>query len=108
MPGDMQMQYAAVDRGRAAVADAVERLEADRRRIDAEVDGLLRSGWRGPAATAFDRAWSDWLAAAHDVRRGLAAMGELMTAVRQDFARRDEDTAGQLEDVAGRIVQRLG
>lgn len=108
MTGGMQMQYAAVDRGLAVIDDAAERLATDRARIDDRVDGFLRSGWRGAAADAFDAAWLEWVAAADDVRHGLVSMGELLRAVRHDFAVEDDTTATRLGEVAGRVVQRLG
>ena len=92
---------------RAAVADiaaATDRLRSDRDRVARQVDLLLDGGWRGPAATAYAEAWSDWCAGADRVLDGLATMGRLLDAVHGDLTEHDLGAHAGLD----RLMARLG
>ncbi|GAW49852.1 MULTISPECIES: WXG100 family type VII secretion target [unclassified Nocardioides] len=92
---------------RAAVADvhaAADRLRDDRERVAQEVDGLLDTGWRGAAATAYAAGWDDWKQAAARVLAGLDTMGRLLDAAHADLAQSDTSSADSL----ARLTARLG
>ena len=96
---------------RGAVAElhrAADRLRGDRDRVAREVGGLLDGAWSGAAATAFAAGWADWEQAATDVLGGLVAMGELLQAVHADLTEHDLVSEAHLDQVAARIVTRLG
>ena len=90
------------------VAAGAARLEADRTRIDGRVSGFLGSGWTGVAAESFVEAWSDWKVAAKDVHDGLVAMGELLDAAHRDYVEADDSSQQQLDQLATRLIDRLG
>jgi WXG100 family type VII secretion target len=98
----------ALSRAAAAAGAAAEQLRTDRRRVDAEVDGLLGSGWRGSAAISFRACWEVWLAGAATVIEGLDALGSLLAATELDYEQNDCRSGRELSAVAGRIVERLG
>ena len=83
-------------------------LHAARDRVDREVDGLLDTGWSGAAALSFGEGWDAWRIAAQEVLDGLVAMGELLDAAHQDFVAADAGSQTRLDQIAHRIVERLG
>ena len=90
------------------VRDAASRLRRDRDRINDRVSGYLGSGWTGIAADSFVEAWAEWKAGATDVLEGLVAMGELLDATHKDFIQQDDASEEAMNQVAARIVDRLG
>lgn len=96
------------DRGIDDVRKGADRLSDDKSRIDARVRGFLQSGWTGVAADSFVEAWDDWKTAADDVHEALTAMGELLVVTRDDFIQQDEASQQRSDEVAARIVDRLG
>ncbi len=83
-------------------------LRASRDRVDREVDGFLDTGWSGAAAISFGQGWEAWRIAAQDVLDGLVAMGQLLDAAQQDFQVADVASQTRLDQIAQRIVERLG
>jgi WXG100 family type VII secretion target len=83
-------------------------LRAARDRVDREVDGFLDTGWTGAAASSFGQGWDAWRVAAQDVLDGLVAMGQLLDAAHQDFVVSDAGSQARLDQIAQRIVERLG
>jgi WXG100 family type VII secretion target len=83
-------------------------LRTARDRVDREVDGFLDTGWPGAAANSFGQGWDAWRVAAQDVHDGLVAMGQLLDAAHQDFVVADADSQARLDQIAQRIVDRLG
>lgn len=96
------------DRGIDDVRKGADRLSDDKSRIDARVRGFLQSGWTGVAADSFVEAWDDWKTAADDVHETLTAMGELLVVTRDDFIQQDDASQQRSDQVAARIVDRLG
>lgn len=90
------------------VQDAASRLHRDRDRIDERVSGYLGSGWTGVAADSFGEAWAEWKTGATDVLEGLVAMGELLDATQKDFIQQDDASEQAMNQIAARIVDRLG
>lgn len=90
------------------VRDAASRLHSDRDRIDDRVSSYLGSGWTGIAADSFVEAWADWKTGATDVLEGLVAMGELLDATQKDFIQQDDASEQAMNQIAGRIIDRLG
>jgi WXG100 family type VII secretion target len=96
---------------RAAIHDVhagAGQLRAARNRVDREVDGFLDTGWSGAAAISFGQAWEAWRVAAQDVLDGLVAMGQLLDAAQQDLVMADVASQARLDQVAHRIIERLG
>ncbi len=102
------MEHAAMRAAKHDVAAASERLAAGRRTADAQVGGFLDSGWQGVAADSFRDAWGDWKLAADQVKEGLDAMELLLDAVHRDMLEQDADSQAALDNIAGRIADRLG
>lgn len=90
------------------VRDAASRLHSDRDRIDDRVSSYLGSGWTGIAADSFVEAWAEWKTGATDVLEGLVAMGELLDATQKDFTQQDDASEQAMNQIAGRIIDRLG
>lgn len=90
------------------VRDAASRLHSDRDRIDDRVSSYLGSGWTGIAADSFVEAWAEWKTGATDVLEGLVAMGELLDATQKDFTQQDDASEQAMNQIAGRITDRLG
>ena len=90
------------------VQEAAGRLHHDRDRIDDRVSSYLGSGWTGIAADSFIEAWAEWKVGATDVLEGLVAMGELLDATHRDFVQQDEASEEAMNQIAARIVDRLG
>jgi WXG100 family type VII secretion target len=74
----------------ARMADAGQRLQDGLSAVDVEVGQLLGSGWKGGAASAFDREWDKWHEGAGLVIRGLQTMSQLLTVAGKEYARTDE------------------
>ncbi|MDR7253458.1 WXG100 family type VII secretion target [Nocardioides sp. BE266] len=96
------------DRGIDDVRKGADRLSDDTSRIDTRVRGFLDSGWTGVAAESFVEAWEEWKTAAGDVHEALTSMGELLVVTRDDFIQQDDASQQRSDEVAARIVDRLG
>lgn len=89
------------------VRRVADELRAHRDQADREVDRMLDGGWSGRAAQAFGEGWLEWRRGSEDVLRGLAALGELLSAVHADLLARDVQSGADLDAVAHRIIERL-
>lgn len=87
----------------AGVRRALDSVDATRSRAAEHVERVLDGGWSGRAATAFADAWQDWLDGAAVVSRGLADVGEVMSAVDRDLRTTDLAAAQQSATLAGRL-----
>jgi WXG100 family type VII secretion target len=104
----VNLTHAAFTEAIRDVQDAASRLHRDRDRIDDRVSGYLGSGWTGVAADSFVEAWAEWKTGATDVLEGLVAMGELLGATHQDFTQQDDASEQAMNQIAARIIDRLG
>lgn len=96
------------DRGIDDVRRGADRLSDDKARIDVRVRGFLEAGWTGVAAESFVEAWDEWKTAADGVHEALTSMGELLVVTRDDFIQQDDASQQRSDEVASRIVDRLG
>lgn len=106
--GQINLTHAAFAKAKSDVQAGAERLHRDRENIDLRVSGFLGSGWTGDAADSFVDAWDDWKAAAGDVLQGLRSMGELLDAAHRDFVQADDASQVNLDQIAARLIDRLG
>lgn len=104
----VQVIHDAFRKGVQDVAAATSRLEKDKKNIDARVSGFLAAGWTGVAAESFSEAWDDWKLAADDVKQGLEAMGQLLEAAHRDFIEQDTDSQQTMDQIARRVIERMG
>ena len=102
------LDHSVFDTAVGDVREVAAQLEQTRTDAARRVDSFLRDGWSGLAAEAFAEAWTDWAAAAGDVRAGLADIAELLDATHADLTARDHDSADGLGVVAARLRDRLG
>lgn len=86
----------------ARLADAAQRLRDGLSGVDAETHGLLGSGWKGGAASAFGAAWNQWHGGAEQVVQALQRMSELLELAGKEYAKTDEQAAGALGSSASR------
>ncbi len=70
----------------ARVASTVAHARAALGRLSADVHGLLRDGWRTPAASAFDIGWHDWHAATVELLAALEEMGRAIALSAHGYA----------------------
>lgn len=77
----------------ARLADAGQRLQDGLSAVDVEVGQLLGSGWKGGAASAYDREWEKWHDGAGQVVLGLQTMSQLLTVAGKEYAKTDEQNA---------------
>jgi ESAT-6 family protein len=78
----------------ARLQDAGQRLQDGLSSVDLQTRGLLGSGWKGEAASAFGREWEKWHSGAGQVVRGLQTMSDLLTVAGKEYAKTDEQAAG--------------
>jgi WXG100 family type VII secretion target len=69
-------------------------------RLRREADSVLTEAWRGPAATAFDRAWCAWEVGAREVILALDQLAELLAASEREYALRDLVSGDELRRAA--------
>jgi WXG100 family type VII secretion target len=105
---EVRLLHDAMSRAIAETRAARERLSADRRAAQRRVDSFLGSGWQGIANDAFSEAWGEWLESADRVEDGLEAMADLIQAHHRDMVEQDEESQRAMDDLAARIVDRLG
>jgi ESAT-6 family protein len=80
----------------ARLADAGQRLQDGLSAVDVEVGQLLGSGWKGGAASAFDKEWEKWHGGAGQVIRGLQTMSQLLTVAGKEYAKTDEQAGAAI------------
>lgn len=105
---EVRLVHEAMTRAISETRAARQRLSSDRRAAQRSVDSFLGSGWRGVANDAFADAWNEWLDSADRVEDGLEAMAELLQAHHRDMVEQDEKAERAMNQVAARIVDRLG
>lgn len=64
--------------------------------LDGRAQGLLASGWTGPAATGFAAAMRQWDEGAGGVLDALSRMGDLIARADREFGRTDVQRAATL------------
>ncbi len=105
---EVRLLHDAMSRAIAETRAARQRLSADRRAAQRRVDSFLGSGWQGIANDAFSEAWGEWLESADRVEDGLEAMADLLQAHHRDMVEQDEESQRVTDNLAARIVDRLG
>ncbi|CUR61251.1 conserved hypothetical protein [metagenome] len=105
---EIRLVHEAMSRAIAETRAARERLSSERRSAQCRVDSFLGSGWQGVANEAFSQAWEEWLESADQVEEGLGAMADLLQAHHRDMAEQDEESQRAMDQIAARIVDRLG
>ncbi|MDF2582854.1 MAG: hypothetical protein K0R33_1497 [Mycobacterium sp.] len=76
---------------------AGQRLQDGLSSVDLETSNLLASGWKGEAATAFDKYWEQWHNGAGQVVRALQTMSDALEAAAKSYDAADEQAGGALE-----------
>ncbi|BCI52143.1 hypothetical protein NIIDNTM18_14210 [Mycolicibacterium litorale] len=94
MGQSVEVVVSELDSAAARLADAGQRLQDGLSGIDLEVGQLLGSGWKGGAASAFQKEWDKWHSGAGQVVRGLQTMSQLLTVAAKEYAKTDEQAAG--------------
>ncbi|ROR91041.1 WXG100 family type VII secretion target [Nocardioides aurantiacus] len=102
------LTYAALDKAKADVDAAADRLQTDRTNIGRRVSGFLAGGWSGVAANAFVDGWDEWKNAAGEVLTGLRSMRELLEATQRDYVAADDSSQQHLNTVSAKLIDRLG
>ena len=105
---ELRLVHDAMSRAIAETRAARQRLSSERRSAQRRVDSFLGSGWQGVANEAFSQAWEEWLESADQVEEGLGAMADLLQAHHRDMAEQDEESQRAMDQIAARIVDRLG
>lgn len=75
---------------------AGQRLRDGLSSVDLETSNLLASGWKGEAATAFDKYWEQWHNGAGRVVQALQTMSEALDAAARNYQTADEQAGGAL------------
>jgi WXG100 family type VII secretion target len=88
-------------RGDAAVAHSAEQARAAVERLHVDADALFAAGWSGPAASAFQDGWRQWLAGAQDM---LAALDETAALLGSAGTGYGETEAGVRAAIAGVVT----
>lgn len=65
--------------------------------LDAELGGLLGSGWTGQAGSAFGEVWKRWHDGANDMVRGLESMAGLLEEAAQSYGQTDAAGRGAID-----------
>lgn len=105
---EIRLVHDAMSRAIAETRAARQRLSSERRSAQRRVDSFLGSGWQGVANEAFSQAWEEWLESADQVEEGLGAMADLLQAHHRDMVEQDEESQRAMDQIAARIVDRLG
>lgn len=85
--------HVAADRLQAAG----QRLQDGLSSVDLETSNLLGSGWKGEAASAFEKYWDQWHNGAGQVVRALQTMSEALDAAARSYEATDEQAGGALD-----------
>ena len=96
MSNTIQVTPAALSDARARVAATVEDLRAGLASADSDVEGLLSSGWSGPAAAAFRESWHHWRSGSEQVVAALERTGHLLMAGAQEYRTQEDRTRASL------------
>lgn len=75
---------------------AGQRLQDGLSSVDLETGNLLASGWKGEAATAFEKYWDQWHNGAGQVVRALQTMSEALHTAAASYQAADEQAGGAL------------
>lgn len=105
---EVRLVHDAMSRAIEETRAARHRLATDRRAAQRRVDSFLGTGWQGVANEAFSEAWGEWLESADRVEEGLGAMADLLQAHHHDMVEQDEESRRAMDQLAARIVDRLG
>lgn len=73
-----------------------QRLQDGLSAVDLETGNLLGSGWKGEAATAFEKYWDQWHTGAGQVVRALQSMSDALDEAARTYAAQDEEAGGAL------------
>lgn len=84
--------HVAADRLRASA----QRLQDGLSSVDLETSNLLSSGWKGEAATAFEKYWDQWHNGAGQVVRALQTMSDALDEAGRVYAAQDEEAGRAL------------
>lgn len=79
------------------LSGAGQRLQDGLSSVDLETSNLLGSGWKGEAATAFQKYWDQWHNGAGQVVRALQTMSEALNTAAQNYQATDEQAGGALD-----------
>jgi len=74
-----------------------QRLQDGLSSVDLETSNLLASGWKGEAATAFEKYWDQWHSGAGQVVRALQTMSDALRVAATNYAATDENAGGALD-----------
>lgn len=69
----------------------------------ARVTSLLGSGWRGPAATAYQQAFDEWRSGAEEVLAGLTTMSQLLAQTAADYGASDTSSRTLMDKLGARL-----
>lgn len=81
---------------------------AEHDRLQGQVDSLLSGGWTGVAAQQYSTAWQDWCTGMTEILAGLQAESVLIDQARERFAVSDADSQQGMNQISGRMTDRLG
>jgi uncharacterized protein YukE len=101
---DLALEGRAAIRARAGVLRAADDLRAERARVAARVQSLVRAGWAGVAAEQYAAGWDDWCAGADGLEQALSTLGDLMGGFRAALETTDRGSA----EGSHLLVSRLG
>jgi WXG100 family type VII secretion target len=79
------------------LSGAGQRLQDGLSSVDLETGNLLGSGWKGEAATAFEKYWDQWHNGAGQVVRALQTMSDALEAAAKNYEAADEQAGGALD-----------
>ncbi|WP_166907505.1 WXG100 family type VII secretion target [Mycobacterium sp. DL440] len=93
--------------GASRLQDAAQRLQDGLSGVDLETRELLGSGWKSDAASAFGNVWEQWHGGAGQVVRGLQMMSQLLMVAGGEYAKTDEQAAGDIGS-SGQAIDAAG
>ncbi|AMO07910.1 MULTISPECIES: WXG100 family type VII secretion target [Mycobacteriaceae] len=76
---------------------SAQRLQDGLSSVDLETGNLLSSGWKGEAATAFEKYWDQWHNGAGQVVRALQTMSDALDEAGRVYAAQDEEAGRALD-----------
>jgi WXG100 family type VII secretion target len=82
----------------STLAQISDELHTELNVLQADMDGLLSSGWQGQAANGFAQGWEQWRAGANDVLDALHVMARLLRTTGQNYQSTDDSSAGTVQD----------
>ncbi|SEM05420.1 WXG100 family type VII secretion target [Nonomuraea pusilla] len=81
------------------VVDTAQYVEGLREAVESTANGLLHTGWLGPAASKFQRAMTVWDQSMRSVRQDLEGIAERMGINAITYSAADQD----VQDAVGRV-----